>query len=45
MVDREAAAGAHEAQPYVLYAIKYAHHVSRKSLIFLGGDSNDGPMA
>ena len=43
--DREAAAQDREVQPYVLYAIKYAHHVSRKSLIFLGGDANDGPMA
>jgi glyoxylase-like metal-dependent hydrolase (beta-lactamase superfamily II) len=43
--DRANAAGVHDAQPYVLYAIKYAHHVSRKSLIFLGGDANDGPMA
>lgn len=43
--DRDTAARDREAQPYVLYAIKYAHHVSRKSLIFLGGDTNDGPMA
>lgn len=41
----QAAAAAYEAEPYALYAIKFAHHVSRKSFIFLGGDANDGPMA
>jgi glyoxylase-like metal-dependent hydrolase (beta-lactamase superfamily II) len=43
--DQVTAAQDHEVQPYALYAIKFAHHVSRKSLIFLGGDANDGPMA
>lgn len=32
------------AEPYALYAIKYAQHMSKKSLVFLGGDANDGPM-
>jgi glyoxylase-like metal-dependent hydrolase (beta-lactamase superfamily II) len=43
---REQAKGAqdNDVQAYALYAIKYAHHVSRRSLIFLGGDANDGPM-
>ncbi len=43
--DGQAAAAAYGAEPYALYAIKFAHHVSRKSFIFLGGDANDGPMA
>lgn len=39
--DREASV---PAEPYELFAIKYAHHVSRRSAVFLGGDPHDGPM-
>jgi phosphoribosyl 1,2-cyclic phosphodiesterase len=38
--DREDGRGLEAA----LYAIKYAQNMSKKSLIFLGGDPNDGPM-
>ena len=32
------------AQPYEIYAIKYAHHERRASENFIGGDLHDGPM-
>lgn len=37
--------GAHApAKPYELFAIRYAHHVSKRSAVFLGGDPHDGPL-
>jgi len=47
MSDRASAspAAGEPAEPYRLYALRFAHHISRRSLVFLGGDANDGPLA